>query len=287
MPLEQPRVFGSSQRNPLLSIIVPVGPISERMENIEKWIPECPPEFELILIVDEYGDSTFDLLSKFLESKPNEAQITLLRGKFGGPGLARNAGLEISRGAWIVFWDSDDLPNVKAVSRILSKVNGNEDVIVCGYEVVNRGLKSSHVTKSLAKLAYNPGIWRILINQKSIQSSSFPDIRLGEDQVFLSKLIDNSKHIIFEDSCIYSYFTSQTGQLTSGTKNALHLLEAANLIKNSNKKGRFHRILEFRLRSAFIKRCIKGKDLSLIEFDWVRYVGIVLLLMISVGKSDE
>ncbi len=287
MLLEQPRVLGSIQRNPLLSIIVPVGPISGRMENIERWIPECPPEFEIILIVDEYGDSTFELLSEFLESKLNKAQITLLRGRFGGPGLARNKGLEISRGAWIVFWDSDDLPNVKAVSRVLSKVNGNEDVIVCGYEVVNRDLKTSYVTKSLAKLACNPGIWRILINQESIQDSNFPDIRLGEDQVFLSKLIDYSKHIVYEDLCIYSYFTSLTGQLTSGTKNALHLLKAANLIKNSNKKGRFHKILEFRLRTTFIKRCIKGKDLSLIKFDWVRYIGIVLLLIISVGKSDE
>lgn len=285
MLMEPPQEFGEFQESCLFSVIVPIGPLAHKLENLKSWIPECPGDFELVLVVDEYGDRTFEILKQFLGSSAINAHTTLLRGRFNGPAEARNQGIRIARGKWIAFWDADDIPNIKAVKSVLTNTIGGPDVIVCGYQVM-RG--SSHVvrhTSSLKSLAYNPGLWRLVFCRNSIEGTYFPDLRLGEDQVFLAIVISKLLKIDFDSSIIYTYVVSQPDQLTSGTDNAPHLLRAANLIRVSNQRGIFQKIMEFRLRTTYIKRSLSGGHFPIFEFNWLHYFIVAFQIVSGLGTK--
>ena len=98
--------------SPYFSIIVP-------MYNAEKYIRICVnsilmqtfQDFELIIVDDCSTDNSYNICR---ELYGNNEKIHLFRHeKNQGPGIARNLGMENSRGEYIFFIDSDDaiIPN--------------------------------------------------------------------------------------------------------------------------------------------------------------------------------
>lgn len=91
---------------PKLSIIVPVF-------NAEKYLSECIDsiiaqsfaDFELILVDDGSTDSSYEICKKYALS---DKRVKIIQEKNGGPGKARNTGLDVACGEWIGFCDSDD-----------------------------------------------------------------------------------------------------------------------------------------------------------------------------------
>jgi glycosyltransferase involved in cell wall biosynthesis len=261
MELDSPLKFGSSISHALISVVVPVGPIAHKLKNLIGWIPKCTDIFDLILVVDECGDATYELLTEFLRQDQFLAEITVIHARFGGPGAARNAGSKIARGEWIVFWDADDEPNIPGVLNLNLKLTEESDLVVCGYTIDNQKSQTEVKTHRLVDLALNPGLWRILFRRGSVLNVDFPNILLGEDQVFISKIMSKIPRVEFNDEIIYSYVTSQADQLTSGTKNLDDLLSAADLIMGLKSNGDLEKIMELRLRMTYIKRCIKARKL--------------------------
>lgn len=91
---------------PLLSVIVPI-------YNVEVYLPRCIDsilnqiftDFELILVDDGSPDKCGDICDKYAQE---DSRIVVIHKKNGGLGSARNAGLDIARGTYIAFVDSDD-----------------------------------------------------------------------------------------------------------------------------------------------------------------------------------
>ena len=94
-----------------ISVIVPV-------YNVEKYLPRCIDsilaqsftDFELILVDDGSKDSSGKICEAYVTK---DDRVKVLHKENGGASTARNAGIEIARGTWICFIDSDDyvLPN--------------------------------------------------------------------------------------------------------------------------------------------------------------------------------
>jgi hypothetical protein len=258
MQVFSPQKFGRSNDDPLITVVVPVGPIAHKFANLINWLPECSENFDVVLVVDERGDSTHKMLTDFLHHTPISAEITVLHGEFGGPGAARNEGMRIARGKWLIFWDADDIPNVQTTLNLVLDISEETDVIVGGYCMISETSQTRIETNSLRKLAFNPGLWRIILRRDFIQNQYFPNLLLGEDQVFLSRVFTRPCEVLFSEEIIYSYVTSQSDQLTSGTKNQSDLLVAAELVKNLGCQGILHKIVELRLRATYVKRSLKA-----------------------------
>ncbi|NLJ70782.1 MAG: glycosyltransferase [Clostridiaceae bacterium] len=87
-----------------LSIIVPV-------YNVEKYLRECMSSIldqphmdcEIILVNDGSTDSSGMICNEYKESF-----IKIIHKENGGPSSARNAGLQVAKGQYIAFLDSDD-----------------------------------------------------------------------------------------------------------------------------------------------------------------------------------
>jgi glycosyltransferase involved in cell wall biosynthesis len=223
-----PRSFGKSNASmPLLSVVVPVGPLVGRLDNLLSWIVEIQSySAQVILVVDEKFDGTYaELLEKLLGIEMN-TQLLLINEICGGPGAARNRGLVEAKGEWLVFWDCDDQPDVPETFRGISESTRENDVIVCRYAVLRQGLKPEYPKLSYLQIALNPGIWRFIIRREIFKEFAFPDLKLGEDQIYLSLSGVISRDMTLYPNVNYHYVHSGDQQLTNRSEHNPDLLKA-------------------------------------------------------------
>ena len=114
-----------------LSIIVPV-------YQVEMYIRECLDsilgqsftDFELILV----DDGSFDASPEIIDDYANrDKRIKVIHQQNRGVSKARNAGLDIARGTYVTFVDSDDMINNEMYEQIIRcmKTN-NANIGECG-----------------------------------------------------------------------------------------------------------------------------------------------------------
>ena len=118
---------------PFLSIIVPFHNSAEKCAPLLAVLAELRSEHEveLIFVDDGSTESTIAVLRDFEAGA--ECPLIIIERENGGPGAARNSGLDRATGQWVWFVDSDDVIDLKAVE--LAKTSGwpDVDVIAWGY----------------------------------------------------------------------------------------------------------------------------------------------------------
>ena len=116
---------------PELSIIVPV-------YKVEKYLPRCIDsilaqtfgDFELILIDDGSPDGCGRICDEYARK---DKRIVVIHQKNMGVSAARNAGLDIARGRYIGFVDSDDWIEPQMYEAMMDAIRENgADMAVCG-----------------------------------------------------------------------------------------------------------------------------------------------------------
>lgn len=148
------------------------------------------------------------------------------------PGGSRNLGIRMSRSAWLTFWDCDDLPVVPAYLSLLEKTIKEGSTIGIGafeIEEIDSGrLTASEILQDLdfEGIGLNPGIWRMVFNRHILDEVSFPDLSMGEDQVFLQRVLNKNPRITFDVSTVYRYRRGISTQLTRKIDKKRDLLKA-------------------------------------------------------------
>lgn len=128
------------------SIIVPV-------YNGEKYLRECLDSvlnqtfknYELIIINDGSSDNSEAICKEYYLK--NMSKIVYLSKKNEGVSSARNMGLKISNGDYIMFLDSDDLL-VKDALEEINKNLSNHDLICYGFYKLYKNHSIEHVVKN-------------------------------------------------------------------------------------------------------------------------------------------
>ena len=119
--------------NPKISIIVPI-------YNVEKYLPKCIDSIinqtleniEIILVNDGSTDSCAEIIESYA-NKDN--RIKVIHKKNGGQSSARNMGLDIAKGEYIGFVDSDDWLHYDMYENMYKSIKKvNSDLCVCGRE---------------------------------------------------------------------------------------------------------------------------------------------------------
>lgn len=118
-----------------LSIIIPV-------YNVEKYIRSCMESiycqkldddiFEVIIINDGTKDKSITILDEFINKHKN---IIVCSQENQGPSVARNKGIEMACGEYILFIDSDDLLIKNGLPLMLEKaINTKADIIFADFK---------------------------------------------------------------------------------------------------------------------------------------------------------
>ncbi len=104
--------------NQLVSVIIPCyNPGKYLYETIESVEKQTYENYEIVIVDDESTDLDTIAALKILEQK---SKISVYYQKNSGPGIARNLGVEKSKGEFIVFLDSDDLIRKDTIHKGLS-----------------------------------------------------------------------------------------------------------------------------------------------------------------------
>ena len=93
-------------KEPLISVIIPVYRVERFLSRcIDSVIGQTYKNLEIILVDDGSPDRCGDICDEYA---CKDQRIKVIHKENGGVSSARNAGLDIAKGAYVTFIDSDD-----------------------------------------------------------------------------------------------------------------------------------------------------------------------------------
>ena len=212
-------------KRPKLSVVVPVHKLFGRMNNFSSWLNEAQRHKIQLIIVHDIGDGETQGSLEEVLSSYHLLDFILVQGYYGGPGNARNAGSALAHGRWIAFWDSDDNPNINQFMEMVDTADENGSEVAIGLfekysDLTNQKIPfDNRFCNRLENLHRYPGLWRFAINQDLVNLPRFPELMLGEDQLFILALKLEERRILFYNHSVYGYFTGLDFHLTSQSIN--------------------------------------------------------------------
>ena len=90
-----------------VSVIVPVYNAQQYLKDtLDTIIGQSLKSIEIICVDDGSSDESLSILKDY---QNKDSRLTVLTQQNQYAGVARNNGLSIARGKYVVFWDADDL----------------------------------------------------------------------------------------------------------------------------------------------------------------------------------
>lgn len=111
-----------------ISIIVPVYKVEQYLERcVNSLISQTYKNIEIILVDDGSPDQCPQMCDDYAS---DDSRIRVLHKKNGGLSDARNAGLRIATGEYVMYVDSDDYIEKNSCEKLIENATENTDVIV-------------------------------------------------------------------------------------------------------------------------------------------------------------
>lgn len=201
-----------------VSIIVPV-------YNVEKYLSKCIEsilnqtlnDFELILVNDGSTDNSAKICEEY---RIKDSRIILINKENGGLSSARNAGLDIAKGKYIGFVDSDDFIDPQMyeilynlcldyncnISSCVSKlIMGEQDINKEYSEEISILDSKEAINLTLDGQLSNYSVCSKLFLKELFEGISFPEGRIYEDVSVYYKLYMKSNKVLYIDKLLYYY----------------------------------------------------------------------------------
>lgn len=201
----------------LLTVITPVTSMAGKLEDLKSWLQLVADFDVLVVLVHDYRDQETE--SELTEISNSLKHVSLISGRFGSPGAARNAGLDKIDSRWVAFWDCDDRPSVQSFMRMI-ELGSHREILVGDYQAFEEGASYfEHIVRTggkdpMVSLMSNPGIWRIAFRQSAIHGVLFQPLKMAEDQLFLYEVLSRDPSVSFHPEVVYGYRRGLPGQLT-------------------------------------------------------------------------
>ena len=210
---------GTNSNSTLLTIVTPISQMAGRLQNLQTWLSRLGNlSVEVVLIHDKKDELTGIALREMIH-KLDDSRITFLEGNYGGPGLARNAGMQVATGEWVCFWDSDDIPQVQDFYLMVQTADESKsECAIGGFTAVHdtTGERKLHLLPKdyLNEIAINPGIWRFAFKRNELKGLWFSSLMMAEDQIFLANFNIPDRQIEIFSKSVYHYFIGEDFHLT-------------------------------------------------------------------------
>lgn len=236
----------------LVSIIVPVYN-SEKFINdtIQTVKEQMYKNWELLLVNDCSTDNSENIIEKYIK-EDNRIKLINLE-KNSGAAIARNTGIESSRGKYVAFLDSDDLWKKEKLSKQIKFMEENNyDFTFTGYEFAdengNRLEKIVNIPKQLnyKQALKNTTIFTstVIFNVENLGKKliSMPNVRRGQDTATWWKVLKTGV-IAYGLNETLSLYRRSSNTLSSNKIKALK--RTWNLYRNVEKLSFFTSLYNF------------------------------------------
>lgn len=223
----------------MVSIIIPIYNSEDFLDScIESIINQNYKDFELILIDDGSKDNSWNICQQWVGK---DCRINIYRQDNKGASSARNLGLDVAKGEWILYVDSDDkvLPNY--VSNLINAVekDSNNVLAISGVQIIRDNKFAGQISFQnltcnvenykqifgsirLHKYGFSVGKLynRLIIEKNHLRFDE--KVCIAEDCMFLLNYLmyladKNKSQITFIKNCDYLYYIRQNSLSTGSS----------------------------------------------------------------------
>jgi Glycosyl transferase family 2 len=207
----------------LLSIIVPVHDSEEYLLRCLRSLLDQDLErtdYEVIVVNDGSEDHSLAIAEAFAHSEPN---VVIHSQENQGPSAARNAGIDLARGKYIYFVDSDDHVASQVLGGLVKLMDREAlQVLAFGSSDVGpsenlpfpryrhdtaKGVEVTPGTEYLATHQYPDTTWWYMVNRAFLIDLGvrFEVGRIVEDVVFTATVVSAATRFAFVPTDVYRY----------------------------------------------------------------------------------
>lgn len=211
---------------PEVSVIIPA-------YNAEKTLRECLDSllaqdyenYEIIVVDDGSTDNTKGVAESYGSDK-----IRCVRQPNGGVSAARNAGISLARGEYVIFCDADDCVSTRYVRTLMEHADGDA-LVICAMTTTRDALdtedteikfvkfdylRSPEFLTQLLRKHYIEGSWCKLFKKRVIQQHNLQFDRsmcFLEDGKFCYEYLQAVQKILYVNQFLY-FYNSKNSVLT-------------------------------------------------------------------------
>ena len=194
-----------------LSIIVPVYKVEEYLgECVDSLLSQTIDDYEIILVDDGSPDNSGKIADEYAAANPD--MIRVLHIDNGGQGRARNFALDIAKGDFVGFVDSDDWVTHDMYEKMYTRAaETGADVVVCDFMERFADGRESMLPASLQDnwLGSAGSSCNKIFRRSLVGALRFPVGLWYEDFYFSAVMLLRSKHTEFIAEPLYIYRRGQ------------------------------------------------------------------------------
>ena len=264
----------------LVSIIVPVYKVEDYLSRcVKSLIKQTYRNIEIILVDDGSPDRCPELCDFWVEQ---DDRIRVIHKKNGGLSDARNAGVSIAKGEYIIFVDSDDwVDDTFVESLYLGAYNTHSDICECEIIKTDEMKKSLFLKgneKSNAQCfepeealelliqdsVFHQYVWNKIYKRECIEGILFEIGKTNEDEFWTYQIFGKSNRITKIPNKLYYYF--QRNDSIMGNSYNLKRLDA---LKEKKKRQvyieKYYPALARVSKVNFLFSCLYSGQMSILQ----------------------
>ena len=217
---------------PLVSVIIPIFKVEQYLSRcVDSVIEQTYMNLEIILVDDGSPDRCPEICDEYALK---DSRIKVIHKPNGGLSDARNAGIEIAKGGYLSFVDSDDVVHSQMIEYLMKPLIENNELKIseCRFkrfesdqELIGYvpNIKESIVFPyRLYFLKRNLTVaWGKIFEKSLFERVKFPYGRLHEDEFTTYKLIYDARSVSCTDSQLYLYRQRKGSIISSFTINRI------------------------------------------------------------------
>ena len=232
---------------PLISVIVPVYKVEQYLDEcVQSIINQTYKNLEIILVDDGSPDRCPEMCDEYARQ---DSRIKVIHKPNGGLSSARNAGIDIARGEYIGFVDSDDYIAHDMYEKLYKAFEGTEKIfaVKCKYKRLAEGklqphkwwpnenmniLPSEDYIMSMVSNEVSCFVWDMLIQRKHLYVR-FAEGKLAEDLLFnyhLGYYVEEHQLLLKHISEELYIYRDTVGSITNDKENLFIVSIIDNLI---------------------------------------------------------
>lgn len=206
--------------SPLISVIVPCYKVEHYLPRcIDSILRQTYEHLEIMLVDDGSPDRCGDICDGYAK---RDSRIVVIHKENGGLSDARNVAIDLAKGEWITFVDSDDLVNddyVEVLYRLVSEYGC--ECSVCLFNTFREGeeprwfygasrQEKMEPLKAVEQMFYqekfdNNAVAKLYHRRLFGDGTRFPKGRVFEDLAITYKLLLHSKGVAYTNATLYHY----------------------------------------------------------------------------------
>lgn len=225
----------------LISVIIPVFNNEERIVRcISSVLQQSYGNIELVIVNDGSTDGSEEKIKSV-----DDGRMRYIFQENAGPSVARNRGLDVAKGEYIMFVDSDDYIERDMIESLYSAaVDFDAEIVTCNI----RKKRAEHTFVEVKEpyvgqmtwqefyvnfLLHNGlcSLWNKLFKKSLFHNIRlYEDIRLGEDSSALLRVLSSAARIAHVPQALYVYDLTHEGISRNAKKNVYEYMIAINRV---------------------------------------------------------